>query len=383
MTWPNVLGKPLHAGSIPFLSRLLVLESGKVLFILLQLWSASSGFTRFSLLCFYYRLVQHINWRRSTIVLHVVVVINVIFSVGNMLALCLACRPLNVLWSGELHPKCINLSNFLFSMAVATTVLEFIVAMLPVPVILTLQMDRKQKWSVAALLCMGLFTTLAGCIRNYYVWKGWFSSYDAFWTADPIWLSAEIENWVAIVSLCLTYLYLLLIRMIKVCACAPALRPVLGRLIGQRPITTKDSTLRSDVQPFNDSFSQDDFQKSYREAYGNQQVWFDLEGIRTDHLGYSVKITGGNHSPDRQSIKRRRWLGAGCNFGGAPKCQRRVLLRQKSPQKECFSPDSSQTSKLSKTSETNKIGGIRVEVRRSTEINREEPDQSEYDEITC
>jgi hypothetical protein len=163
------------------------------------LWAASSGFTRLSLLCFYYRLTEHIFWRRYKIILHLTVAASAVFSIAYIIALCFACRPVSALWGNQLHPQCIRISDFLFITAVITTILEFVVAILPVPVIFSLEMDRNQQWSVACLLSMGILTTLAGCVRTYYVYKGWVNTYDYFWWAEPHWISSGVENSVAIV----------------------------------------------------------------------------------------------------------------------------------------------------------------------------------------
>src|ERR1700753_118525 len=132
-----------------------------------MLWVVSSSFTRLSLLCFYYRLIDHINFRRYKFILHIVVIISVLFFFAYVITLSLACRPLSMLWSNDYEPVCFDLGKFLFTVTIINTVLELVVAILPVPVIFTMQMSKGQQWSVACLLSLGVLTTSVGCVRTF------------------------------------------------------------------------------------------------------------------------------------------------------------------------------------------------------------------------
>jgi hypothetical protein len=73
------------------------------------------------------------------------------------------------------------------------------VATLPIPVILRLDMTRRQRWSVASLLCLGGFVVAVGCVRTHYLWI-LFDSDDLTWYAAPYWVCSEIEICVAMVA---------------------------------------------------------------------------------------------------------------------------------------------------------------------------------------
>lgn len=60
-------------------------------------WIASSTSTKLSLLCFYYRLIQHVQIRRYRWVLHVFVFIVMAFTVAYIVAFCFVCRYVLVL----------------------------------------------------------------------------------------------------------------------------------------------------------------------------------------------------------------------------------------------------------------------------------------------
>jgi hypothetical protein len=176
-----------------------LLESGKPLYIALMFWAVSSSFTRLSLLCFYYRLIEHINLRRYRFVLHLVVIISVLFFLAYITALSLVCIPLYNFWSSDIHAKCFNLGTFLFSVTIVSTCLELVIALLPVPIIFTLQMNKSQQWSVACLLSLGVLTTGVGCVRTFLVYKALISSDDLVWWSEPHFISSEVENSVALV----------------------------------------------------------------------------------------------------------------------------------------------------------------------------------------
>lgn len=165
-----------------------------------MLWVVSSSFTRLSLLCFYYRLIDHINFRRYKFILHIVVIISVLFFFAYVITLSLACRPLSMLWSNDYNPVCFDLGKFLFTVTIINTILELVVAILPVPVIFTMQMSKGQQWSVACLLSLGVLTTSVGCVRTFFVYKALISSDDIVWWSEPHFITSEVENSVALVS---------------------------------------------------------------------------------------------------------------------------------------------------------------------------------------
>ena len=74
-------------------------------------------------------------------------------------------------------------------------------ALLPLPVILNLRLDKRQRWSVVCLLSLGVLTAVVGCVRTYFVYKALVVTLDVVWWAEPHWIASEVENAVALVSL--------------------------------------------------------------------------------------------------------------------------------------------------------------------------------------
>jgi hypothetical protein len=123
------------------------------------------------------------------------------FNFAYLITLAAACQPIASLWSDNLHPKCIHLGIFLFTCSCITTFLELVMALLPLPVILNLRLDKRQRWSVVCLLSLGVLTAVVGCVRTYFVYKALVVTLDVVWWAEPHWIASEVENAVALVSL--------------------------------------------------------------------------------------------------------------------------------------------------------------------------------------
>jgi hypothetical protein len=95
---------------------------------------------------------------------------------------------------------CSNIGDIIFSTGVINTALELVVALLPVPYILSVKMDRRQRLSIMSLLCLGVLVAILGVIRCRFVWLALISGNDVTWWAGPHWAVSEVENNVAIVS---------------------------------------------------------------------------------------------------------------------------------------------------------------------------------------
>ena len=88
----------------------------------------------------------------------------------------------------------------MFIMSIINTTMELVIALLPIPVVFTLQMSRRQRWSVISVLSLGVLVFLVGCVRTFYVYKCLLDTWDITWWTGPHWICSEVENNVAIVS---------------------------------------------------------------------------------------------------------------------------------------------------------------------------------------
>jgi hypothetical protein len=86
-------------------------------------------------------------------------------------------------------------------MSVINTLLELVCALLPIPAVLSLNMDKRQRWSVISVLSLGVLVFLVGWVRIYFVYKVMLESYDSTWWAEAQWMVSEVENDLSLVCL--------------------------------------------------------------------------------------------------------------------------------------------------------------------------------------
>lgn len=82
---------------------------------------------------------------------------------------------------------------------------DFVVNILPLPIVAKLKMPIRQRASIAALLCLGAVATIAGMVREYWVYRALIATTDSTYEALPLWVCADVEIYVALVSHTSTY----------------------------------------------------------------------------------------------------------------------------------------------------------------------------------
>ncbi|KAF1988795.1 hypothetical protein K402DRAFT_419144 [Aulographum hederae CBS 113979] len=185
--------------------------------------------TRLSLLSFYYRLIKHSGLKNFRWVLHSSTVFVIVIWFLQMLLAIFQCLPPKAYFTFPPPPnaKCMNEGKSLVASAVINTLAELLLAVLPIPMILQLQLPLRTRWATAGLLCLGFLVVIAGCVRTYYVWLNMLGTYDMTWYSDAHWISALVELDLGIVStITRPFLNAKLTSLVKVCACAPAIRPL-------------------------------------------------------------------------------------------------------------------------------------------------------------
>jgi rhodopsin domain-containing protein len=202
-----------------------------------------------------------------------------------------ASRPVAAYWHFPSPGRCIEEGYTLTALSALNTLSEVIVAALPIPVIFYLNMDRKTRWTVICLLCLGYLVAIVGIIRTVFAYIV-FDTDDLTWWAAPYWITSEIE-----------------ISVGMICASTPVLRPVFGRL-ARRYHLTRTAVMNS---IHNRSFSYMKSAKSpevtssnHLSSYSTYWRPIDVEGIGVDPYGYTVTIiAGSNRKQPRTSCFRK------------------------------------------------------------------------------
>ncbi|SMY24383.1 unnamed protein product [Zymoseptoria tritici ST99CH_1A5] len=190
----------------------IVAFSAKLLFV------QAATFTRISLICFYYRLVRDsgIDW--FIWVLHG----GMFFVIGLGIAFtCIGiwlCSPVQAYWvfppiAGS---KCMDEGTTTLTIGIFNCLADLTTTLLPIPLVMRLKMPLKQRIEVCFLLGLGFVVTIAGIVRTYFIWKSLIDSWDTTWYSYPLWIAAAIEIDVAVI-----------------CACAPALKPLIHQPIAR------------------------------------------------------------------------------------------------------------------------------------------------------
>jgi len=268
-------------------SRPQILEPGTKLFIVTKaFWTTCSTFVRLSVVCLFYRLLNHIGLPNYRWVLHLTTFTIIGIWLSNLGTTILVCIPLWSYWVFPSPGYCINEGIATTVLAALNTCSESLVAALPLAILSHLEMSPSQRRNVACLLCLGFFVSVVGAIRTYFVWMT-FSTDDLTWYAGPHWICSEVEITVALI-----------------CACAPVLSPFFSRKFGRKQALEMPPEKSFNMGSFNKTTSTTSMtvlDKSNYTSYATYWKTVDVEGIALDGLGYTVTITAGTPKSGRKS----------------------------------------------------------------------------------
>ncbi|GFF22079.1 hypothetical protein IFM61606_01218 [Aspergillus udagawae] len=123
------------------------------------------------------------------------------------------CNPIHAYWDvAPTYPyHCLNDGAIVFAASVINIFTDFLVTVLPMPLIWNLKLPTRQRIAVISIFSLGIVVNIAGSVRTVYVYKSMVASYDTTWLGWPVLLAASVE-----------------INIGLICASAPALRPLVG-----------------------------------------------------------------------------------------------------------------------------------------------------------
>ncbi|KUI70914.1 hypothetical protein VM1G_06376 [Cytospora mali] len=189
----------------------------KVFFATQMLWAAATPLVKLSILCFYLRIFNRTGY------MHYGAWIMIFFTVGWMISvvfvLGLQCRPLAGYWDSTIETTCINRTAFYLAGSSTDVAADFIILLLPLPAIWSLQMAQSKKISIILIFILGGLTCIISLVRLIELAQAVNNETDLTWDSirTSIWTVAEP---------CLGI----------VCASLPTLQPLMNRV--------KDSTER-------------------------------------------------------------------------------------------------------------------------------------------
>ncbi|PMD41250.1 hypothetical protein L207DRAFT_581699 [Hyaloscypha variabilis F] len=143
------------------------------------------------------------------------------------------CIPIQSIWNPALPKKCIDVNTFSVATSAANTTLDVIIFMIPLPELGTLKLHWKRKIGVFVVFLTGGFATATSISRLFFL-VNFATSHDATFDNAPtvIWSIFELN-----ISL--------------ICACLPAIRPLLGHYF---PNFLGSTEMSLSKQPWKNSF---------------------------------------------------------------------------------------------------------------------------------
>ncbi|KAF7536434.1 hypothetical protein G7054_g4577 [Neopestalotiopsis clavispora] len=188
-------------------------------------YSLSIMFSKLSILFFYLRLSPARWFRWSTYILSL---INIAYSLTYLFMNVVPCKPIAAAWDFSIATStCLDPWASYWALSILNIVMDVCILVLPIPVILPLQMDRRQKTSLILLFAAGALVC-GITIRRTILIPGLKASHDRTWDSveDFLFSYAEMNAGV-------------------VCASIPALKPLFVRYIPER-LRSRSTKGRSD-----------------------------------------------------------------------------------------------------------------------------------------
>jgi len=217
-----------------------------------------------------------------------------------------------------------NEAKSLLAAGVVNTFSEFLVAIMPIPIVMRLSMGRQQRWIIISILSLAVAVAVVGSVRTYYVWVAETKTNDLSWWSVQHWICGVTEVHLALIG-----------------ACAPAMQPLLSRIhasLVSRPVIRRlMKALRMQDAPFDNgkipggrsvptsavkARLRTNASEKYRVVYAShestvmyQTIDFDDEGFLDDDggFGHSVSVTApgrlnGAKKKGRRRIRRLKGL---------------------------------------------------------------------------
>ncbi|KAF2223766.1 hypothetical protein BDZ85DRAFT_113975 [Elsinoe ampelina] len=181
-------------------------------------------FVKMAFLCLYLRIFQIPKFQLFTKIMMANVVLG---ATALAIATVFQCTPIRRAYDKTVPGTCINLMAFWYSHSVWHALGDFIIFLMPVPVIRTLQIPGSRKWGLISVFALGAFTCAASIMRMTTLAASSKSN-------DPTYGSYDATMWTEIES-----------NTSIICACLPALRaPIIQlwrRMRGKNQNTTYGS----------------------------------------------------------------------------------------------------------------------------------------------
>ncbi|KAI0022476.1 hypothetical protein F4780DRAFT_173677 [Xylariomycetidae sp. FL0641] len=175
--------------------------------ICLLLYNIALLFIKMTFLFQYYRVVAQVQKLKIIYIVAMVLVGG--WTLSQVILIGFLCLPIQGLWDPSVKAMCLDAKAENDLNAIGNIVTDFIVLLLPLPVLLRLNLRPAQKWALIGVFCLGFFTCIVSIIRRVT---------GLMFTQDVTYSSVDVNAWsIAEVASGIT------------CAALPTLKPLLSR----------------------------------------------------------------------------------------------------------------------------------------------------------
>ncbi|PGH04418.1 hypothetical protein AJ80_08529 [Polytolypa hystricis UAMH7299] len=134
----------------------------KLFFALQILYKFTINLTKISILLLYRRLF---DTRRFRLICHLVLFYVAMYGLASIIATGLECSPIRRVFDKAVEGSCIDLTAFWYTTATSNIVTDIVILILPLPVIQTLRLPKRQKYGLMLIFTLGIFVCATSIIR--------------------------------------------------------------------------------------------------------------------------------------------------------------------------------------------------------------------------
>ncbi|KAI1497851.1 hypothetical protein F5X99DRAFT_395377 [Biscogniauxia marginata] len=141
-------------------------------------------FVKMTFLFQYYRVVAQVPKLRIVYIASMILVGG--WSIAQVMIISFICMPIEGFWDPKVDAKCLNSQSIQDLNAIGNIVTNFMVLILPLPVLLRLSLPPAQKWALVGVFSLGFLTCIISILRRIL---------GLMFTNDMTYTSVEIAAW--------------------------------------------------------------------------------------------------------------------------------------------------------------------------------------------
>lgn len=148
-------------------------QTSSLLTIHIHQWGAASvvvyvpavGLAKVAILLFYLRLNPDRGFRTAV---YISLILTISYVIALSLAILFACQPVARFWNPFLEGHCLDARKLYLANAILNVIFDFVVLLVPVPMLRKLQVSTRQKLVIGALFSLGSVTCVVSVVRIYF-----------------------------------------------------------------------------------------------------------------------------------------------------------------------------------------------------------------------